>query len=483
MERTIAQLNWQTRVASPRPSRLGTRRRIRAIARIGVPATGGTCREAAPSLDTEKLLATSVGNLGTRAPHVPLNCREWLEGQLTEQDLRKRQWTIKKVLGSTIHKLWQDHAAAGNEKEALKWFKQHEQLRNCQAQWVGYSAVCCGGATRPMAVPIGCNHRLCPLCAWHRSQVARKRIKTLFDRLTHPVLITLTVPNKGTISKHDFTLFRQKVRKFIAQHKGWLRGGVYSLETTYNRMERTWHLHVHILADASNALPSKQDKYELAGEKVYAFTAIKLKLEFDWLRLWGKAWGKKAGANAGKMAHEGDTYTFDEWVKAGRTMRLKEWRGGSYQQIEGMTNAARELRTAWNRENRRVIDLRPVTDREKVAHEVLKYLTKSADFCDVPEAVEAFGNAVRGARLIQTFGTWYGAKLDTSTDFDPEKFEDWGEMKCACGTNHWERMGVFFRDDVEMDPSGRWFLKKHIEHTCRGTVPRPTIRALNAVPE
>src|SRR5580658_4886741 len=98
-----------------------------------------------------------------------------------------------------------------------------------------------------------------------------------------------------------------------------------------------------------------------------------------------------------------------------------------------MTGAARELRTVWNRERRRVIDLRPVTDRGGAAFEVLKYLTKVADFSDVPEAVEVFANAVKGARLIQTFGTWYGAKLDTSTDFDPEKFEDWGEMKCACG--------------------------------------------------
>jgi hypothetical protein len=86
-------------------------------------------------------------------------------------------------------------------------------------------------------------------------------------------------------------------------------------------------------------------------------------------------------------------------------------------------------------------------------------------------------NAVKGARLIRTFGTWYGVNLDTSTDFNPEHFEDWGEMKCACGLNRWERMGVFYRDEVEMDASGRWYLKRDIDHTCRGTVPRPIIRA------
>jgi hypothetical protein len=104
-----------------------------------------------------------------------------------------------------------------------------------------------------------------------------------------------------------------------------------------------------------------------------------------------------------------------------------------------------------------------------------------ADFSDLPEAIEVFCDAVRGARLIQTFGTWYGVKLDTV--FDPEHMDDWGEMKCACGLNCWERMGVFYRRDVEMDKEGRWHLKRSIKHTCRGTVPRPTIRALDAPPE
>jgi hypothetical protein len=412
---------------------------------------------------------------------VPQTARQWLHQESTEDDLRKQQWSLKKQLGSTVHKLWQDYAAQGKSDLALRWFKQYEQLRNCQAQWIGYAAQCCGGSTRPVAVPIGCNHRLCPLCAWHRSQVARKRIKTLFDRLTHPVMITLTIPNKGSIRKHDFTLIRQKARKFIAQHKRWIRGGVYSLETTYNRTEKTWHIHVHILADICSPLPSKKEKTVIAGESIYSFTAMKLKLEFDWLRLWGAYYGKKA-KDPDQMQDAGDTYTFENWVRVGRTMRVKEWRDGAYRPIE-MSEQARALRTSWNRENRRVIDLRPVMDRDGAAREVLKYLTKVADFSDLPEAVEPFMYAVKGARLIQTFGTWYGVKLDEAVEFDPEKFEDWGEMKCACGVNHWKRMGVFFRSDVVMTPEGRWLLRPHIEHTCGGTVPRPTIRALAAEPE
>ena len=106
--------------------------------------------------------------------------------------------------------------------------------------------------------------------------------------------------------------------------------------------------------------------------------------------------------------------------------------------VGGISERERARRAEWNRENRRVIDLRSVTDREGAVHEVLKYLTKVADFSDLPEAVEPFMNAVKGSRLIQTFGTWYGVNLDTDVEFDPEHFEDWGEMKCACGANRLE---------------------------------------------
>ena len=58
--------------------------------------------------------------------------------------------------------------------------------------------------------------------------------------------------------------------------------------------------------------------------------------------------------------------------------------------------------------------------------------------------------------------------------------DDWGEMKCSCGLNHWERIGVVFRENVEMDAAGRWFVKSAFVHRTRGTVPRPTIRALEA---
>jgi hypothetical protein len=460
----------------------------------------------APSLDTEKQLATSVF--------------EKLRSSLTEYDVEREKSQLHRQLQATVHAIWQKHMdrpkddgearwwaayeaqvpAQGEETEAerfrrlekwlkankakgrnadvLKWEKAWNQIDRCQQEWIGYRAACCGELSGTIAVPIGCNHRLCPLCAFHRSKAAQVRIKTMYDRLTHPVLLTLTVPNKGTIRKHDFKLFRQRVRQLLAQYNGFILGGVYSLETTYNRTEKTWHIHCHVLADACSSLPPAAQKIDLAGRNTYAFNAIKLQMEYDWLRLWGCQWGK-AKKRSDQMGIYGERYDFERWIEMGREMAVKEfdWRAKKWVPMTSLSADVLAMRTAWNAKNRRVVDIRPVTDRDGAAREVLKYITKVADFCDLPEAVEPFCDAVKGARLIQTFGTWYGAKFDTV--FDPEHMDDWGEMKCACGLNMWERMGIFYRRDVAMDAAGKWHLKSPLNHTCRGTVPRPTIRALD----
>lgn len=467
----------QERYAPSRPLRLGTRRRaLRKSACF--EADGGHARaQRAASLDTEKHLATTV--------------REWIGSQRTDRDVHREKVWLHRVLTGSYHEIWQKYArladeralrgefdeAAEWEKVRAKWEKRWLRVHDCQKEWVGYYADCCKGFTAPLAVPIGCNDRLCPLCAQYRGEKARRKLRTMFDRLHHPALITLTIPNLTTIHKRNFHLFRKRVRQFIAQHKGWILGGVYSLETTYNRREKTWHIHVHVLADLASSLPPKTDKVELAGRRICRFTAIKLRLEFDWLRLWRKSWGRKPRRDCSAMVRTGDEYTFEEWVRLTHRMRRKDWRPGGYVNRTDLSPKELQMCFDWNRENRMVVDVKPVDDRERAAHEVLKYITKSAAFADLPEAVEPFCDAVKGARLIQTFGTWYGVKLDDPAD--AEHVHDWGEFTCSCGVNSWKRLGVFQHKDVEMDEGGRWRLRRPHDWKSPGTVPRPTIRALD----
>jgi hypothetical protein len=410
----------------------------------------------------------------------------------TCRDVHREKAALHRQLLGSYHAIWQRYAreedaascageaeaAAEAQKARAAWEKRWMRVNDCQTEWVGYYADCCKGFTAPMAVPIGCNDRLCPLCCHHRSERARKRIRTMFDRLTHPALITLTIPNVKTIRKHSYTLFRQRVRRFIAQHKGWIQGGVYSLETTYNRRDKSWHIHVHVLADLATSLPPKTEKAELAGRRVCKFTAIKMRLEFDWLRLWHPAkWGRKVRTDASAMKREGDAYEFNEWARLCHMMRRKEYRGGAWKERTDISAEQLQLCFEWNQQNRMVVDLKPVTDREGAAFEVLKYITKVAAFSDIPEAVEPFCNAVRGARLIQTFGTWYGVKLDEPAD--AAHVHDWDGFTCTCGQNVWKRLGLFHRKDVEMQPGGRYQLRRPHDWKSSGTIARPTIRALD----
>ena len=190
---------------------------------------------------------------------------------------------------------------------------------------------------------------------------------------------------------------------------------------------------------------------------------------------------KKPRANASHVVLDGARYDFENWVRGCFANPLKEYvrtkDGGSWEPIPGLSADEIERRTKWNAAFRRVIWIKAVDDRERAAKEVLKYITKSADFCDLPECVEPFYDATKGARLVQTFGSWYG--LDIHTVFDPKQMNDWAEMKCACG-KPMERIGTFQRRDVQMGEEGRWYIKASLQRSCRGTHPRPTIRALDA---
>lgn len=368
---------------------------------------------------------------------------------------------------------------AGICAKVLSWEKQYFQLYHCQGQWIGYRASCCAEKTDLVAVPIGCNHRLCPLCNWQRSQNAQRKARQLFDRFEHPLFITLTTSSVKRITKRTFNYFRKRVRQFLAQHDEMFRGGVYAIETTYNRAEKSWHVHAHVLADAARTLPKKGELMgSLAGRNMAAFTRFKMELEFDWTRLWVKDMSKMPRANASRIALESDRADFEMWARGCAENRTREFHHGEWRDIPWLSAAEMEQRRAWNRKNRRVLDIRAVDDRVKAVKEVLKYITKSSDFCDLQECVIAFYEATRGARLIQTWGSCYG--FDLAAEFDTSHPEDWSRLECKCGMNHWERFGVLYRRDVAMDASGQWRPRPEFNHNPRGTVPRPTIRALEA---
>jgi hypothetical protein len=422
VQQTIPTRTLVTRL-SLRPRRLGTTRRkpkghpspVRSGAQAGP-------RREARSLDKNKYLATSV--------------REWLQTLETPWDKYKTKCFYNRVLLKSLFEIAQKHlqehqalkdrepspesdaAIDACRKRAERWEAAYQRVHNCQMEWIGFRATCCNDS---VAVPVGCNHRLCFLCNSHRAERYRERVRVMFDRLEHPVFLTLTVPNVRRISKRTYNSIRNRIRKLLKQHEGWAKGGLYSLETTYNRNPDsksygTWHVHAHILIDSKTPLPCSRP----------AFIRFKRRLEFDWLLLTG---GRKLG-----WRH----LDFDYWFR--QTQRTKSERAADHQR-DGI--------------DRRVVDIRRVTNRQKAAYEVLKYITKGSDFVDSPDSVEQFMTAVRGTRMIQTWGTWYGFKF-------PDDVNDWSHLECSCGQNKFERQGRLFGEGVFMGPDGRWRIRKEI---------------------
>ena len=85
-------------------------------------------------------------------------------------------------------------------------------------------------------------------------------------------------------------------------------------------------------------------------------------------------------------------------------------------------------------------------------------------------------------RTLQTFGKFYNFKLEAPiTKADIDSLAEAGIecdqvvgaasfLRCECGANKFERIGVFSISDVEMDANGRWLLKQSCERRrCRGS--------------
>jgi hypothetical protein len=390
--------------------------------RRGVRTAASRRPSAGRSLDSVNHLATSDSE----------TFAQWRNRLETAQEKRNKLYRIwerllesLKAAGLTETYLHQEAAIEGSARpgngfqEAAKrsrrgWsaWRDFERVSACQTQWKGFQASCCGG--RAVAVPIGCNHRLCPLCNAHRAEHYRERVKELFAKMENPQLLTLTVPNVPKLNRGVITRLRGQLRSFLKQNKALILGGVYSIEITRNASRGDWHPHIHCLVD-------------LAGDRgalpYWKFMERKWRLEFDWLLL---TQGKREEAKREWMECD-----FDEWVAA-----LDPRRGGRSDALPGY---------------RRSVDIRPVSRDKKAAYEVMKYMTKVAFFVGDARALAEFCRAVKGVRAIQTFGSCYGCKV--------EKREAKSTLSCECGQNKFEDIGILGLGMVAMSPDGRWYVR------------------------
>jgi hypothetical protein len=416
-------------------------RRARRAVSVRVAHPGG-----ARSLDRVNQLATTAKKTGATLENPEITFAEWLKSQTNAQDKRRRLYSIHEKLLDSLKKAGMHHEwlsqnafiegatrstsawqAALAQVESAKWkpWKDYKRVQECQTSWMGFKPVCCD--SKAVAVPVGCNHRMCPLCNAHRAEHYRSRIRSLFEVVGNPQLLTLTVPSVRKLTSETIRVLRARLKAFLRENSPLLMGGVYSIEITYNKVEKTWHPHIHALVDVSDY--RKKLPY-------WEFCERKWRLEFSWLVL------TQGRAVAGK----------------------RRWRRGDYAEWVAGIDPRSRVSPFGRIGHRRTIDLRPVSSDKKAAYEVLKYITKAAAFVDDYKAVAEFLTAVKGVRAIQTFGNCYGFKLD-----DPP-IE--AHLACECGANKFEPIGMLGLGMCKMSPEGKWYVRDdapvHGRQRCRG---------------
>ena len=107
----------------------------------------------------------------------------------------------------------------------------------------------------------------------------------------------------------------------------------------------------------------------------------------------------------------------------------------------------------------------------KAARELVKYITKASDLVGDPVAVEQFLDAVYNRRLLRTYGTFYGLKLE-------EEAESRAEVCPDCGTNEWVETSLIGPQQITMDVKGVLRDKR-----CKWEVDRDVAAAICFVPK
>ena len=164
---------------------------------------------------------------------------------------RKINEILREKLIETLHTIGRTHEA---------W-----DVKECGTSYRVLKAQHCN---QYAVLPFTCGHRLCQACAKKRSSRFYKRLKTMFDSMAAPKMLTLTVRNVPSIDKAYFKWIRDcfsklRRRKFFTNQ---VTGGCYSIETTYNKTRDDWHVHIHAIIDSESNIA--RDLIKNAWEKI-----------------------------------------------------------------------------------------------------------------------------------------------------------------------------------------------------------------------
>lgn len=122
----------------------------------------------------------------------------------------------------------------------------------------GRLASCCSFPSvrvKPDGSPIlclsRCRDRLCPLCSSMRGREAAEKCRGQIIRMNAPRFLTLTIVSTddplGARIDRLMQCFKAFRKSDVWREK--VKGGIYSLEVTWNAKEAKWHPHLHLIID------------------------------------------------------------------------------------------------------------------------------------------------------------------------------------------------------------------------------------------
>lgn len=232
-----------TLASVPRRIPAGIRSLPLALARPFMPGTGQNALPSPPAL--LPLPAHSGPQPGERGGGVRV--RSGVRGAVPRYLDSSREYLGKPLSRNILRDTVTALRACAREHEA-------ELISACGSVWRVFASRC---GTKKL-VRASCDHALCPECQRARSLPLQRKVLSL-TRATGKVFrfITLTAQNVPLINRGYVDWLIQCFAK-LRKMDTWvsrIRGGVYSIETTYSLSRFDWHVHLHVIVEAERSLP------------------------------------------------------------------------------------------------------------------------------------------------------------------------------------------------------------------------------------
>jgi hypothetical protein len=154
------------------------------------------------------------------------------EGLIASLAKRKKHFRRKNAIADIF-------LAAGYENLSIK-------LRDCQQTEVLACCTSCGGR---WWVIEKCKQRVCPLCSFEESKKRGKYLLAMTAHMTHPKMLTLTLPHSDNPPKEQIKFLRESFAK-LRRTKLFANvvGGSYQIEV--KPKTSGFHIHIHVLMDS-----------------------------------------------------------------------------------------------------------------------------------------------------------------------------------------------------------------------------------------